>query len=103
MLCHRWLRPSGLPCFPAGWLCRLPPGCSPQAASSLQAARPPCPAQAAQAAFMAQLWRDSVGFMGAFMIRRVVGIAHVAELKSIADADIRSALCCHFAGFLEVL
>ncbi len=45
--------------------------------------------QAAQRAFMADLWRDSVGFMGAVMIRRMVGIAHVAEMKSIRDADVR--------------
>lgn len=46
-------------------------------------------AQAAQLEFMAQLWRDSVGFMGAVMIRRIVGIAHVAEMKTIADPDVR--------------
>ena len=45
--------------------------------------------QAAQSAFMADLWRDSVGFMGAVMIRRMVGIAHVAEMKSIQDPDVR--------------
>ncbi len=47
-----------------------------------------CP-QAAQRAFMADLWRDAVGFMGAVMIRRMVGIAHVAEMKTIQDADVR--------------
>ena len=46
-------------------------------------------AQAAQQAFMAELWRDAVGFMGAVMIRRIVGIAHVAEMKTIEDSDIR--------------
>lgn len=38
----------------------------------------------AQARFMANLWRDSVGFAGAVIVRRVVGIAHVADLDSIA-------------------
>ncbi|GAB4820787.1 hypothetical protein N2152v2_007833 [Parachlorella kessleri] len=52
----------------------------------------PAALEAAQSAFMADLWRDSVGFMGAVMIRRMVGIAHVAEMKSIQDPDVR-AVC----------
>lgn len=40
---------------------------------------------------MGELWQDCVGFMGAVMIRRIVGIAHVAEMKSIQDADVRWA------------
>ncbi len=47
------------------------------------------PSQAAQATFMQDLWRDTVGFMGAVMVRRIVGIAHVAEMKTIADPDTR--------------
>jgi 5-methylthioribose kinase len=47
---------------------------------------------AAQAEFMRSVWRDTIGFTGMKMIRRVVGIAHVADLDSIADADARS-LC----------
>jgi hypothetical protein len=39
---------------------------------------------AAQDAFMAALWRDVVRFGGAVMIRRLVGIAHVADMDSIA-------------------
>jgi 5-methylthioribose kinase len=46
--------------------------------------------EAAQAAFMSQLWRDSLGFSGAKMIRRIVGIAHVADLDSIADSEVRA-------------
>ena len=46
----------------------------------------------AQRAFMAGVWGDAVGFMGAVIIRRIVGIAHVADLDSIADADVR-AVC----------
>eukprot|EP00887_Chlorella_sp_A99_P002733 scaffold6.g2733.t1 len=46
----------------------------------------------AQAAFMAALWRDCVAFGGAVVIRRLVGIAHVADMDGIADADVR-AVC----------
>ena len=45
---------------------------------------------AAQKEYMKRLWRDSIGFAGAKMIRRIVGIAHVADLESIEDPDIRS-------------
>lgn len=45
---------------------------------------------AAQIAFMTQLWKDTLGFAGAKMIRRIVGIAHVADLDEISDASIRS-------------
>ena len=37
----------------------------------------------AQRAFMSALWLDSMGFAGMKMIRRVVGISHVADLDSI--------------------
>ncbi|PRW55925.1 translation initiation factor fusion with methylthioribose kinase [Chlorella sorokiniana] len=52
----------------------------------------PAAQQAAQAAFMADLWRDALGFAGAVIVRRLVGIAHVADMDSIADADVR-AVC----------
>lgn len=42
----------------------------------------------AQRSFMAQLWRDSMGFAGAELIRRVVGIAHVADLESNDNTSI---------------
>ncbi|WMC12328.1 S-methyl-5-thioribose kinase [Oceanimonas pelagia] len=32
-----------------------------------------------------QVWRDSLGFAGTEMIRRTIGIAHVADLDDIAD------------------
>lgn len=47
--------------------------------------------RAAQQAFMQQLWQDSVGFGGAVILRRLVGIAHVADFDSIADPDVRAA------------
>jgi 5-methylthioribose kinase len=38
---------------------------------------------------MASLFADTLGFAGAKMIRRVLGVAHVEELESIADKDKR--------------
>jgi len=45
----------------------------------------------AQSNYMRRILKDSLGFAGAKMIRRIVGIAHVADLESISDADIRSS------------
>jgi 5-methylthioribose kinase len=44
----------------------------------------------AQANFMRTLWWDTLGFMGIEMVRRVVGIAHVADLKEISDDALRA-------------
>ena len=44
----------------------------------------------AQKQYLRELFWDSLGFAGMKMIRRIVGIAHVADLESIADAQIRS-------------
>lgn len=46
--------------------------------------------KAAQQDYMQRLFADSIGFAGAEMIRRIVGIAHVADLESIENADVRS-------------
>ena len=46
----------------------------------------------AQEAYRKRLWRDTIGFAGAKMIRRIVGIAHVADLESIEDNEVR-AVC----------
>ena len=40
---------------------------------------------------MADVLKDSLGFAGAKMTRRIVGIAHVADMDSIQDADKRAA------------
>ena len=40
---------------------------------------------------MTRILRDSVGFAGAKMIRRIVGLAHVEDLESIADRSRRAA------------
>jgi 5-methylthioribose kinase len=44
----------------------------------------------AQEQYMSRLWKDSLGYTGCKMIRRVVGIAHVADIESIEDQDKRS-------------
>ena len=45
--------------------------------------------QAAQQAFMAELFTDALKFGGVVMIRRIVGIAHVDDFKDIKDDSIR--------------
>jgi 5-methylthioribose kinase len=44
----------------------------------------------AQDRYMDNLFADALGFAGCKMIRRVLGLAHVEELESIADPDIRA-------------
>jgi 5-methylthioribose kinase len=40
---------------------------------------------------MARIFADSVGFAGAKMARRILGLAHVEDLESIEDPKIRAA------------
>ncbi len=40
---------------------------------------------------LAAIWRDSLGFAGCKMIRRIVGLAHVADFETIADPETRAA------------
>lgn len=47
--------------------------------------------QVARRRYLANVWRDTLGFAAAEMIRRIVGIAHVADLESIQDAEVRSS------------
>jgi 5-methylthioribose kinase len=44
----------------------------------------------ARAATMRRLFADTLGFAGAKMIRRILGLAHVEDLESIADPDLRA-------------
>ena len=46
--------------------------------------------KSAQKDYMQRIFYDSMGFAGAKMIRRIVGIAHVADLDEIKDEGIRS-------------
>ena len=45
--------------------------------------------QAAQKAFMAELFVDALKFGGAVLIRRIVGIAHVDDFRDIKDDNVR--------------
>jgi len=40
--------------------------------------------------YMKRLLQDTVGFTGAKMVRRIVGLAHVADIDRIPDADVRA-------------
>jgi len=48
-------------------------------------------ASAAKDAYLRRLLADSLGFAGVKMIRRILGLAHVEDLESIEDADVRAA------------
>ena len=41
--------------------------------------------------FLGGVFEDAVGFAGAKMVRRVVGLAHVEDMESIGDPDRRAA------------
>jgi 5-methylthioribose kinase len=49
-------------------------------------------AEAYRARFMQQLLAQSLGFAGCKMIRRIVGMAKVADITSIADNASRAAI-----------
>jgi 5-methylthioribose kinase len=56
--------------------------------------------QQARDRYMSAIYADMLGFTGMKMIRRIVGIAHVADLDSISDSEIRSVCekrCLNFA------
>lgn len=36
------------------------------------------------------MWTDAVGYCGSELIRRTIGLAHVADLDSISDDDMRA-------------
>jgi 5-methylthioribose kinase len=39
---------------------------------------------------MARLLQDSIGFTGAKMARRILGLAHVEDMESIKNTDVRA-------------
>jgi 5-methylthioribose kinase len=47
--------------------------------------------EAERAAYMQRLWQDTVGFAGAKITRRILGLAHNIDLEWIKDADRRAA------------
>ena len=54
---------------------------SPSSAAALEAERE---------TYMQRLWRDTVGFAGAKMTRRILGLAHNIDLEWIKDPDMRA-------------
>jgi len=47
--------------------------------------------QVLQSNFLEKLFEDTLGFMAMKMIRRIIGIAHVADLESIKDLPTRAS------------
>ena len=50
----------------------------------------PAALKEAQDAYMRRLFADSLGFAGCKMTRRILGLAHVEDLESIAQPDLRA-------------
>ena len=46
-------------------------------------------------AFVQKIWNDAVGFCGSELIRRSVGLSHVADIDSIVDEEMRHACLKH--------
>jgi 5-methylthioribose kinase len=40
--------------------------------------------------YMQRLLQDTIGFAGSKMIRRIIGLAHVADIQSISDPELRA-------------
>ncbi|WP_337264134.1 MULTISPECIES: S-methyl-5-thioribose kinase [unclassified Serratia (in: enterobacteria)] len=40
--------------------------------------------------FLDQVWQDAVGYAGTELIRRTIGLAHVADLDSISEPEMRT-------------
>jgi 5-methylthioribose kinase len=76
--------------FVALWVAETESGSS--AGELHKASFPTAPAQGAllRGRYLDQVWRDTLGFAAAEMIRRLVGVAHVADLDSIEDPLVRT-------------
>lgn len=48
-------------------------------------------AEQALAALLHEIWRDTLGFAGLEMHRRILGLAHIAEFEAIGDEAARAA------------
>ena len=70
-----------LPAFPPSRISGLTLRAIPLGQSTLRRVR---------ADYMARLFADTVGFAAAKMIRRILGLAHVADLETIANLDLRA-------------
>ncbi|MEQ9971477.1 S-methyl-5-thioribose kinase [Pectobacterium carotovorum] len=66
--------------------------------------RDPALAQSGYAAlFLQQVWRDAVGYCGTELIRRTIGLAHVADLDSIQETEARLACQRHAISLGKML
>lgn len=46
-------------------------------------------------AFLQKVWHDAIGFCGTELIRRSVGLSHVADINTISDEEMRHACLRH--------
>ena len=46
-------------------------------------------------AFLQKVWHDAIGFCGTELIRRSVGLSHVADIDTISDEEMRHACLKH--------
>ncbi|KAA9002466.1 S-methyl-5-thioribose kinase [Affinibrenneria salicis] len=53
--------------------------------------------------FLQQVWHDALGYCGTELIRRTIGLAHVADLDGIVDGDARAAAQRHALALGRVL
>ena len=60
-------------------------------------------AELARLDWLAQVWRDSLGFCGVEIHRRILGLAHNADFERIADAALRARLEAQALGLGRVL
>lgn len=53
--------------------------------------------------FLKKVWTDAVGFCGTELIRRSVGLSHVADIDTIADEEMRHECLRHAIALGKVL
>ena len=53
--------------------------------------------------FLKKVWTDAVGFCGTELIRRSVGLSHVADINTIADEEMRHECLRHAIALGKVL
>lgn len=46
--------------------------------------------------FLAKIWQDTLGYAGTELIRRVIGLSHVADMKAISCPEMQAS-CLHYA------
>ncbi|CNC92607.1 methylthioribose kinase [Yersinia frederiksenii] len=53
--------------------------------------------------FLQHVWQDAIGYCGSELIRRTIGLAHVADLDSITDDEMRRACQRHALSLGQTL